>query len=235
MPKRIWPRRAYTQDANAKELDDAAEAVGATVLALDGLGGGVNDRLIGYKGANFLVEYKTGKWLALRQSQKNFRDWWRGQWAVVETREELFAVLGVDLVQQPGGQHSNQVHSQRASIARNLRRSSGGLLSIPGLNLTLDLALGQLTIDDRVTSLTPVESDLMAFLIANVGRCFSCVSLLSAVWSYLPGYGSQDLVRTHVRHIRQKTGTSYPLNKLRFGYYMPTYRTPRDDSLEKEV
>ena len=100
MPKRIWPRRAYSQDSNAKELDDAAEAVGATVLALDGLGGGVNDRLIGYKGSdgrkrNFLVEYKSGKWPGLRQSQKVFRDWWRGQWAVVETQEELFAVLGV--------------------------------------------------------------------------------------------------------------------------------------------
>jgi len=30
-------------------------------------------------------------------SQKGFRDTWEGQWAVVETIEELFALLGVEI------------------------------------------------------------------------------------------------------------------------------------------
>jgi len=97
MPKRIWPRRAYSQDSNAKDLDEAAEAVGATILALDGLGAGVPDRLLGFGGKCYLVEYKCPGASSLRRSQRDFRDWWRGHWAVVETQEELFAVLGVKM------------------------------------------------------------------------------------------------------------------------------------------
>jgi len=213
MVKHVWTGRPYQQDSVAKDLDEAAEKVGASILALDALGGGINDRLMGYRGQTFLVEYKTpGRGKRLRKSQIEFRDWWRGQWAVVETQEELFEVLGVSVATGVGC---------NPSTVRDLRRPAKGVLSIPGLGLTLDPTTGELVIGDTVSLLTPVQNDLMAFLVANAGRCFSCVSLLSAVWEYPPGLGSRDLVRMHVRHIRRKTGTRFPLNQQGFGYYMP--------------
>ena len=212
MVLRVWPREHYRQDDVAQELDEAAEKVGASVLALDNVGGAINNRLMGYHGETFLIEYKTGQRKYLRPSQRDFRDSWRGQWAVVSTQEELFAVLGVSLATEMGC---------NPSTVRNLRRPTWKVLTIPGLGLTLDPTTGELVIGDTVSLLTPVQNDLMAFLVANAGRCFSCVSLLSAVWQYPPGIGSRDLVRMHVRDIRRKTGTGYPCNRRGFGYFMP--------------
>lgn len=59
------------------------------------------DLLVGYRGANLLVEVKDGARVPserkLRASQLEFRDGWRGQWAVVCTvgqALELVAVVG---------------------------------------------------------------------------------------------------------------------------------------------
>jgi len=214
MVKRVWPRKRYHQDAVAQELDEAAEAVGATIVAFDGIGGGVNDRLMGYHGRCFLIEYKTpGSGKGLRKTQKDFRDWWQGQWAVVSTQDELFATLGVSIVVQSGG---------KPTTVRDLRRPTREVLTIPGLRLTLDPTTGELVIGDRVSLLSPVQTDLMAFLVANAGTPFSCTVLLGAVWEYPPGeQGCDSLVRMHVGNIREKSRSPYPLARRGFGYYMP--------------
>lgn len=52
--------------------------------------------------------------------------------------------------------------------------------------------------------LTPVEFDLMRHLMTNAGTVFSCERLLQEVWGYPYDSGSPDLVRMHIRNLRQK-------------------------------
>jgi len=71
--------------------------------------------------------------------------------------------------------------------------------------------------------LTPVEFDLMRHLMTNAGTIFSCERLLQEVWGYPHDSGSPDLVRMHVRNLRQKieADPSHPQiirTVPRFGY-----------------
>lgn len=52
--------------------------------------------------------------------------------------------------------------------------------------------------------LTPVEFDLLHHLMTNAGTVFSCERLLQEVWGYPYDTGSPDLVRMHIRNLRQK-------------------------------
>jgi hypothetical protein len=83
----IWGllRRAKA-DGNAKQLDDAFLAHGATLLRLDCVGDGVPDRLVGCAGRDVLAEYKNpetrGKFT---EGQALFAQQWRGG-TVIEVR-----------------------------------------------------------------------------------------------------------------------------------------------------
>jgi DNA-binding response OmpR family regulator len=56
----------------------------------------------------------------------------------------------------------------------------------------------------RSELLTPVEYQLMRFLMSSPGKVFSADELLHQVWDYPRGTGTTDLVRVHVRNIRAK-------------------------------
>lgn len=64
-------------DANASEIDALLIAAHCSVLKLDMVGRGCPDRLIGFSGKNYLVEYKYEK-NKLQQIQKEFINQWRG-------------------------------------------------------------------------------------------------------------------------------------------------------------
>lgn len=82
------------EDANAGELDRAASSAGASVLKLSEVGGGCPDRLIGYGGGNYLIEYKTDEGRE-RPSQKDFRASWRGAAVtIVRSARELLEAIG---------------------------------------------------------------------------------------------------------------------------------------------
>jgi len=89
-------RRAAQRDANEPEIVTALEAVGASVERLDAGPGGIPDLLVGYRGANYLLEVKTasGK---LRRAQLTWHPEWRGQVSVVRTAEEAWAVIGAEV------------------------------------------------------------------------------------------------------------------------------------------
>ena len=84
----------------------------------------------------------------------------------------------------------------------------------------LNPAIGLFRVGDQAYGLTPIETDLMYYLMAHPGIAFGCEVLLSRVWHYALGMGNASLVRMHVKNIRAKTGC-YPLNRARFGYFMP--------------
>jgi DNA-binding response OmpR family regulator len=52
--------------------------------------------------------------------------------------------------------------------------------------------------------LTPVEFDLLSYLMAHPGEIFSSESLLHDVWGYPLGTGDPALVRMHIRNLRAK-------------------------------
>lgn len=94
-------RPVANRDANHGEIVAALRAVGCTIVDLAAVGGGVPDLLVGYRGVNLLVEVKDGSRVPserrLRPSQLEFRDEWRGQWAMVGTvgqALELVAAVG---------------------------------------------------------------------------------------------------------------------------------------------
>lgn len=53
--------------------------------------------------------------------------------------------------------------------------------------------------------LTPVQYDLLYHLMSHPGEIFSPARLLDEVWDYPSDAGSPDLVRVHIKNLREKT------------------------------
>lgn len=93
--------RARRVDANQSVIASAAIAMGCSVADTSKLGAGFPDLVLGVstlKGrVNFLVEVKDGakppSARKLTTAEREFRDGWRGQYAVVSSVDELRALL----------------------------------------------------------------------------------------------------------------------------------------------
>lgn len=109
-----------------------------------------------------------------------------------------------------------------------LRRSRHDLAStdlerIEVGDIALDCNSYELTTPDRVVLLTPVEFELVQFLMRHPGHVYSADDLLQEVWGYPPGTGMPDLVRVHIKNLRDKIELmpkepKYVRNVLRRGY-----------------
>lgn len=93
-------------------------------------------------------------------------------------------------------------------------------------DLTLDLKSFEISTPLHTVLLTPVEFELMQFLISNADQVFSADQLLQRVWGYPAGTGMPDLVRVHVKNVRDKIEPDprqpiYLRNILRRGYMIP--------------
>lgn len=94
-------RRAAKVDGNQAEIVNALRAVGAEVQDLSGVGQGVPDLMVAYRGRNYLIEIKRPKAKgqkagALTDPQKKFFARWlgRGQAAVADTVDDALRVIG---------------------------------------------------------------------------------------------------------------------------------------------
>lgn len=90
-------------------------------------------------------------------------------------------------------------------------------------DLELDCRSFQLRTPHTSVLLTPVEFELVHFLMRHPDHVFSADQLLQEVWGYPPGTGMPDLVRVHVKNIRDKIEPNphqpiYLRNILRRGY-----------------
>lgn len=85
------PIRASGADGNTSEIVGGLRTLGASVVVLTSVGGGVADLLVGWGGVNHLLEVKpkpkrgevAPSRARLRPSQEKFRDSWRGLKPVV--------------------------------------------------------------------------------------------------------------------------------------------------------
>ncbi|MFZ6030872.1 MAG: response regulator transcription factor [Chloroflexota bacterium] len=70
---------------------------------------------------------------------------------------------------------------------------------------TLDTRSYELTTPHRgKLRLTPVQYDLLYHLMSHPGRIFSPARLLDEVWDYPANTGSPDLVRVHIKNLRER-------------------------------
>jgi len=70
--------------------------------------------------------------------------------------------------------------------------------------LTLDCRTYELTTPEKRVLLTPIQFDLLYHLMSHPGEIFSPERLLREVWDYPYDAGSPELVRVHVRNIRER-------------------------------
>ena len=71
-------------------------------------------------------------------------------------------------------------------------------------SLVLNCRTFEISTPTKTVLLSPVEYELLFFLMSNAGKVFSADQLLQKVWSYPPGTGMPDLVRVHIKNIRDK-------------------------------
>lgn len=71
-------------------------------------------------------------------------------------------------------------------------------------DVMLDTRTFQVTTDNGVSLLTNVQFDLLYHLMINAGQIFTTQQLLQDVWNYPPNTGSPELVRAHIRNLREK-------------------------------
>jgi DNA-binding response OmpR family regulator len=71
--------------------------------------------------------------------------------------------------------------------------------------LRLDCRTFEVTTEDKEgILLTPTEFDLLYYLMSNAGQVFSSERLLQEVWDFPYDTGSTDLVRAHIKNLREK-------------------------------
>lgn len=68
--------------------------------------------------------------------------------------------------------------------------------------VTLDDEAKSVTVDGAAVSLTPLEYDILHFLMQNAGKVFSPQEIYRRVWHEAPM--AENPVAVHVRHIREK-------------------------------
>lgn len=76
-----------------REVVNALREICASVTILSGVGKGVPDLLVGFRGVNFLIEVKSRKTAKLTPDQVEFFYTWMGQVAVIYSVEEAIALV----------------------------------------------------------------------------------------------------------------------------------------------
>jgi DNA-binding response OmpR family regulator len=72
--------------------------------------------------------------------------------------------------------------------------------------LIIDLIARRVMVKGKSVRLAPAEYAFLAYLAHNQGRAVSFDELLEQVWSYPPGQGSDDQVRSCARRLRSRLG-----------------------------
>lgn len=71
-------------------------------------------------------------------------------------------------------------------------------------DVSLDCRTFKVDTPEGTASLTNVQFDLLYHLMVNAGQAFTSQQLLQDVWDYPPDTGSPELVRAHIKNLREK-------------------------------
>lgn len=103
-----------------------------------------------------------------------------------------------------------RTESHHSSLgSRSNRKISGGeVFNSPTIDIKgyiLDTRTYELTIPGKEKiRLTPIQYDLLFHLMSHAGEVFSPSRLLDEVWNYPTDSGSPDLVRVHIKNLRER-------------------------------
>ena len=62
----------------------------------------------------------------------------------------------------------------------------------------------QVSVDGEEIKLTPIEYDILLYLMENQGRVFTTGQIYEAVWNE-DALGADNIIAVHIRHLREKT------------------------------
>lgn len=79
--------------------------------------------------------------------------------------------------------------------------AAGEVYQTGGLMVNDDLK--KVTVDDETVKLTPIEYNILLFLMKNQGRVFSIEQIYENIWQE-EAIGVDNTVAVHIRHIREK-------------------------------
>lgn len=98
-----------------------------------------------------------------------------------------------------------QLLARLRALTRRARTtpSVGGATTITVGPITLDSMRHEVTRDGIKVRLTPIESRLLHLLLTHSGQVLTTELIVERVWGY-DGTGDTGLVKTHIRHLRQK-------------------------------
>jgi DNA-binding response OmpR family regulator len=97
-------------------------------------------------------------------------------------------------------------------ILKNINRETS--TKYPESSLSHEIVVGEYTLDvityelntpnKGKIRLTPVQYDLLFHMMTHTGEIFSPARLLDEVWDYPANAGSPDLVRVHIKNLRER-------------------------------
>lgn len=92
----------------------------------------------------------------------------------------------------------------KSQLRRYLRLGGGSVrpTAITVGAVSLDDESKSVTVDGESVSLTPIEYDILRFLMQNAGKVFSPQEIYRRVWHEAPA--AESPVPVHIRHIREK-------------------------------
>ena len=95
-----------------------------------------------------------------------------------------------------------RVRSQLRRYAKlGSRPESADDLTVGGISL--NDSTKEVTVDGEPVSLTPIEYNILKFLMQRPGKVYSTKALYEAVWQEA-AFGSEGAVAVHIRHLREK-------------------------------
>ncbi len=148
--------------------------------------------------------------------------------SVREQENEKVAVLDAgadDYLTKPFGT-GELLARIRAAFRRSIRKDNEPVIQVN--QLKIDLEHRQVTIEDRIITLTPTEYDLLRLFAQNLGKVLTHRQLLENLW----GHSSEDdlhLLRVNISNLRRKiendpSRPNYILTEAGVGYRLRSDR-----------
>lgn len=123
-----------------------------------------------------------------------------------EDKIEGFLAGGDDYLTKPF--NMNELHLRVKAILRRTKEEAP--ISVESINrlhigeVELDCRKFEVTTPSGQATLTNVQFDLLYHLMSNADQVFTSQQLLQDVWDYPRDTGSPELVRAHIKNLREK-------------------------------
>ena len=121
-----------------------------------------------------------------------------------EDKIEGFRAGGDDYLAKPFNMQELQLRIKAILRRTHAGQAEGATDQISVGGVTLDTRTFKVTTSVGTRLLTNVQFDLLYHLMSNAGEVFTSQQLLQDVWDYPRDTGSPELVRAHIKNLRDK-------------------------------